>query len=129
MDGRGGLAQPFHRRPNRSQVAFAEATRDEAALNYERTVKEAFLEVSNALVGYRKAQELRSQQELVVAAAQDARRLADIRYRGGATSYLEVLDAETRLFVGELSLADARLSELTYFVEVYRALGGGWQQQ
>ena len=92
-------------------------------------MKEAFLEVSDALVGYRKSQELRSQQELVVAAAQDARRLADIRYRGGATSYLEVLDADTRLFVGELSLADARLSELTNFVELYRALGGGWQQQ
>ena len=125
-----GLAQPlFTAGRTRSQVAFAEATRAEAALNYERTVKEAFLDVSNALVGYRKAQELRAQQELVVAAAQDARRLADIRYRGGATSYLEVLDAETRLFVGELSLSDARLSELTDFVEVYRALGGGWQQQ
>jgi outer membrane protein, multidrug efflux system len=125
-----GLAQPlFTAGRTRSQVAFAEAARAEAELNYERTVKEAFLEVSDALVGYRKSQELRAQQELVVAAAQDARRLADIRYRGGATSYLEVLDAETRLFVGELTLADARLSELTDFVELYRALGGGWQQQ
>jgi outer membrane protein, multidrug efflux system len=125
-----GLAQPlFTAGRTRAQVAFAEAARAEAALNYERTIKEAFLEVSDALVGYRKAQELRAQQELLVSAAQDARRLADIRYRGGATSYLEVLDAETRLFTGELSLADARLSELTDFVELYRALGGGWQQQ
>jgi outer membrane protein, multidrug efflux system len=67
------------------------------------------------------------QQELLFAAAQDGRRLADIRYRGGATSYLEVLDSETRLFNAELSLADARLSELTDFVELYRALGGGWE--
>ncbi|MEN3338070.1 MAG: outer membrane protein multidrug efflux system [Acidobacteriota bacterium] len=125
-----GLAQPlFTGGRTRSQVAFAEAARTEATLAYERTVKQAFLEVSDALVGYRKAQEFRAQQELLVDAAQDGRRLADIRYRGGATSYLEVLDAETRLFNAELSLADARLSELADFVELYRALGGGWEKQ
>jgi outer membrane protein, multidrug efflux system len=123
-----GLAQPlFTAGRTRSQVALAEAGRTEAALNYERTVKEAFREVSDALVGYRKTQEFRAQQELLVGAALDGRRLADIRYRGGATSYLEVLDAETRLFNAELSLADARLAELTDFVELYRALGGGWR--
>ena len=123
-----GLAQPlFTAGRTRSQVALAEAARTEAVLEYERTVKQAFLEVSDALVGYRKSQEFRAQQELLVAAAHDGRRLADIRYRGGATSYLEVLDADTRLFNAELSLADARLSELADFVELYRALGGGWQ--
>jgi multidrug efflux system outer membrane protein len=123
-----GLAQPiFTAGRTRSQVALAEARRAEAALNYEQTVKQSFREVSDALVGYRKSREFREQQELLVAAAQDGRRLADIRYRGGATSYLEVLDAETRLFNAELSLADARLSELTGFVELYRALGGGWE--
>ena len=66
-------------------------------------------------------------QGLLFTAAQDARRLADIRYRGGATSYLEVLDADTRLFNAEIGQADARLSELSGFVELYRALGGGWQ--
>ena len=60
-------------------------------------------------------------------AATDARRLADLRYSGGATSYLEVLDSDTRLFVAELGLVQAQLTELTAFVEVYRALGGGWQ--
>ena len=64
---------------------------------------------------------------LVVVAAQDARRLADLRYQGGATSYLEVLDSDTRLFVAELGLVQAQLAELTAFVEIYRALGGGWQ--
>jgi len=54
-------------------------------------------------------------------------RLADIRYRGGATSYLEVLDADTRLFAAELGLAQAQLSELAALVEIYRSLGGGWQ--
>ena len=123
-----GLTQPlFTGGRTRSQVALAEARRTEAALSYEQIVKQAFREVSDALVGYRKARGFREQQELLFAAAQDGRRLADIRYRGGATSYLEVLDSETRLFNAELSLADARLSELTDFVELYRALGGGWE--
>jgi multidrug efflux system outer membrane protein len=123
-----GAAQPvFTAGRTRSQVALAEARRQEATLNYEATVKEAFREVSNALVGYSKAREFREQQELLFTASQDARRLADIRYRGGATSYLEVLDADTRLFNAEIGQADARLSELTGFVELYRALGGGWQ--
>ena len=73
--------------------------------------------------------EVRTQQEALTIAAQDARRLADVRYRGGATSYLEVLDADTRLFVAELALAESREAELSAFVEVYRALGGGWQQE
>ena len=83
--------------------------------------------MSDALIGYSKAREFREQQGLLFTAAQDARRLADIRYRGGATSYLEVLDADTRLFNAEIGQADARLSELSGFVELYRALGGGWQ--
>ena len=58
---------------------------------------------------------------------QDARRLAEIRYQGGATSYLEVLDADTRLFDAEIGLAQARLSDVSALVELYRALGGGWQ--
>jgi outer membrane protein, multidrug efflux system len=63
----------------------------------------------------------------LVAAATDARRLADLRYRGGASSYLEVLDSESRLFTAELALAQAQLAERTAYVELYRALGGGWQ--
>lgn len=96
---------------------------------YAQTVKQAFREASDALIGYTKAREFREQQESLTTAAQDARRLADIRYQGGATSYLEVLDADTRLFTAELSLAEARQAELSAFVEVYRALGGGWQQE
>jgi multidrug efflux system outer membrane protein len=111
----------------RSQVALAEARRDEAVIAYRQTILQAFREVSDALVGYRKLGESRAQQAMLVVAAQDARRLADIRYQGGVTSYLEVLDADTRLFVAELGLAQAELSERTALVEIYRALGGGWQ--
>jgi multidrug efflux system outer membrane protein len=78
-------------------------------------------------VGYRKDREFRAEQALVLTAAQDARRLAEIRYQGGAASYLEVLDSDTRLFAAELGLAEAQYSELAALVEIYRALGGGWQ--
>jgi len=123
-----GAAQPvFTGGRLRSQVELAEARRQEAELTYGQTVQQAFREVSDALNGYRKRREFREQNELLLNSAQDARRLADIRYQGGATSYLEVLDADTRLFIAELSLADAQLSELTELVEIYRALGGGWQ--
>jgi multidrug efflux system outer membrane protein len=113
----------------RSQVALAEARTEEAKLVYAQTVKQAFREAADALVGYAKAREFRGHQEQLTTAAQDARRLADVRYQGGATSYLEVLDADTRLFVAELTLAGGRQSELSAFVEVYRALGGGWGQE
>lgn len=123
-----GVAQPIVTAGRtRSRVALAEARTQEATATYARTVKQAFREVSDALIGHTKARELRDQQALLTTAAQDARRLADIRYRGGATSYLEVLDAETRLFDAEIRLAQARESEILSFVEVYRALGAGWQ--
>jgi multidrug efflux system outer membrane protein len=112
----------------RSQVELSEARRAEAELLYQQSIRQAFREVADALVGYRKLREFRAQQQLLFTSAQDARRLADIRYQGGVTSYLEVLDADTRLFEAELGLAQAQLSELTEVVEIYRALGGGWQE-
>lgn len=123
-----GLVQPvFTAGRTRSNVAVAEARRDEALLSYQQTIHQAFREVSDALVGYRKLREFREQQRLLLAAADDARRLADVRYRGGAASYLEVLDADTRRFNAQLGLADAQFQELSALVEIYRALGGGWQ--
>ena len=123
-------AQPvFTAGRTRNQVALAEARTQQATLLYVQAVKGAFREASDAIVGYTKSREFRTQQEALTTAAQDARRLADIRYQGGATSYLEVLDADTRLFTAEIGLADARRSELAAFVELYRALGGGWQQE
>jgi multidrug efflux system outer membrane protein len=112
----------------RSQVAVAAARRDEAVIAYQQTIREALKEVSDALVGYGKLRTFREQQALLFGAAQDARRLAQVRYEGGATSYLEVLDADTRLFDAELGLVQAELSERSALVEIYRALGGGWQE-
>jgi multidrug efflux system outer membrane protein len=111
----------------RFQVNLAEVRREEATIVYQQTVRQAFREVADALIGYRKLREFREQQALLFTAAQDARRLAQVRYEGGVTSYLEVLDADTRLFDAELGLAEAELSERSAFVEIYRSLGGGWQ--
>jgi outer membrane protein, multidrug efflux system len=110
-----------------SRLAQARARDEEAAIVYRQTIRQAFREVADLLVGYRKIREFREEQALLLAAAQDARRLTDVRYQGGATSYLEVLDADTRLFVAELELTEAQLSELSAVVEIYRALGGGWE--
>jgi multidrug efflux system outer membrane protein len=123
-----GAVQPiFNAGRNRSQVALADARRQEAEIAYRQTIQRAFREVSDAITGYRHLREFRETQESLLRAAQDARRLADLRYQGGATSYLEVLDSDTRLFDAELGLVQAQLSELAEFVEIYRSLGGGWR--
>jgi multidrug efflux system outer membrane protein len=108
-------------------VALSKAQQEEALLAYQQTIQQSLREVSDALVGYRKGRDFREQQQLLNRAATDARRLADIRYRGGATSYLEVLDSDTRMFSAELGVTQAELNELLSVVQIYRALGGGWQ--
>jgi multidrug efflux system outer membrane protein len=107
-------------------VALSEAREQELLLSYQQTIAQAFREVSDALVGYRKIREVREQQQLPFTSAQDARRLVQLRYEEGATSYLEVLDADTRLFGAELGVAQAQSGVLTALVEIHRALGGGW---
>jgi multidrug efflux system outer membrane protein len=109
-------------------VRLTEAQQQEAVLVYQQSIQQAFREVCDSLVAYRKNQEFRAQQELLTNSAQDATRLSDSRYRGGVTSYLEVLDSDTRYFDAQLGLAQARLSERLALVQLYNALGGGWQQ-
>jgi multidrug efflux system outer membrane protein len=126
----GSLAQPiFAGGRIRSNVRFTEARQQEAALAYQQTIQQAFLGVSDALVEYRKDREFREQQEQLAFSAQDAARLSETRYRGGATSYLEVLTNETNYFNAELGLAQSQLNELLGLVRIYRNLGGGWQKQ
>ena len=78
---------------------------------------------------HRKRREFRVQQEALVAAAADTARLADIRYKGGVSSYLEVLDSERQFFDAELGLVRSNRDELLAVVRLYRALGGGWQEE
>jgi len=108
-------------------VRLAEARQQEAVLVYQRTIQEAFRGVSDSLVEYRKDREFREHQQELVFAANDAARLSEVRFRGGATSFLEVLTNETNAFNAELGLAQAQLNELVGLVDIYRNLGGGWQ--
>ncbi len=125
----GSLTQPlFTAGSLKKNVELAEAQNQEAVLAYQQTIQQAFREVSDVLIAYSKDQEFRKQQELLTQAAQDARRLSDIRYKGGASSYLEVLDSNTRYYAAQLVLAQAQLKELQDYVQIYYALGGGWQQ-
>jgi outer membrane protein, multidrug efflux system len=112
----------------RSQVRLAEARQQTAVLLYQQSIQGAFRSVSDALVAYRKTREFRAQQELLFQSAQDAARLSHMRYTGGVTGYLEVLTNETNAFSAEIGLAQARLNELLALVQLYEALGGGWQQ-
>jgi multidrug efflux system outer membrane protein len=125
----GSITQPiFTAGKIRSGVRLAEAQQQETLLVYQQTIQGAFRGVSDALVGYRKDQEFRAQQELLAHSAQDAAQLSSMRYQSGTTSYLEVLTNETNYFTAELGLAQARLNELLALVQIYQALGGGWQQ-
>jgi multidrug efflux system outer membrane protein len=107
-------------------VDSATARAQEALVRYEQTIQQAFREVADSLVEHSKRRQSRIQQALLVDSLRDAARLADIRYRGGVTSYLEVLDTERQLFDAELFLAQTQRDELLAIVRLYRALGGGW---
>ena len=126
--GYGTLAQPlFEGGKLRGQVQLSERQKQEMVLNYQKAIATAFHDVSNALIAVNKQRASREQQEKLVAAAQDATRLARIRYRGGATSYLEVLTTDSNLFAAQLNLASAQQNEAITLVQLYSALGGGWQ--
>jgi len=112
----------------RSELRLAEARQQTAVLFYQQSIQGAFRSVSDTLVAYHKTREFRAQQELLFRSAEDAARLSHMRYTGGVTGYLEVLTNETNAFSAELGLAQARLDELLAVVQLYQALGGGWQQ-
>ncbi len=125
----GELLQPiFTAGKIRSNVRLTEAQQQETVFAYQQSIQQAFREVSDSLIAYRKNQESRAQQELLTNSAQDATRLSTMRYKGGVTSYLEVLDSDTRYFDAQLGLAQAQLNERLALVQLYNALGGGWQQ-
>ena len=107
-------------------VRSAEARAQEALVRYQQTIQQAFRDVSDALFEHRGRHEFRLEQEKLVESLRDAARLANIRYRGGVTSYLEVLDTERQLFDAELQLAQVQRDEVLAIVRLYRALGGGW---
>jgi len=124
----GSLAQPiFAGGRIKSGVRLSKARKEELVLTYQQTIQQAFRGVSDSLVEYQKDREFRMHQEELVFAAKDAAQLSELRYQGGAASYLEVLTNETNAFNAELGLTQAQLNELLGLVDIYRNLGGGWQ--
>lgn len=109
-------------------VKLSQAQEQQMLLSYEQAIKEALREVSDSLIAYQKNREFEKQQEQLTAAAADADRLSYILYRHGGASYLQVLTSETNYFAAQLNLAQAQLNERLALVQVYNALGGGWQQ-
>jgi outer membrane protein, multidrug efflux system len=123
------LSQPiFTAGKIHSQVQLTEAQKQQALLTYQQTIQNAFRDVSDALIAYQKNREFREQQELLTEATRGADELSKTRYQGGIASYLEVLTSETNYFNAQLTLAQAKADELTAYVQVYNALGGGWEQ-
>ena len=126
--GYGTLTQPlFTGGRLTGQMKLAEATRQEMVYTYQKAIITAFHDVSNALIALKKQRATREQQEKLVEAAQDATRLARLRYQGGATSYLEVLTTDSTLFSAQLNLATSQQGEALTLVQLYSALGCGWQ--
>ena len=124
----GTLTQPlFEGGKLRGQLQLSERQKEELVLNYQKTIAGAFRDVSNALVAVNKQKAAREQQEKLVAAAEDASHLARVRYQGGATSYIEVLTTDSNLFSAQLNLVNTREGEALSLVQLYGALGGGWQ--
>ncbi len=110
----------------RAEYKLTKARFDESLAVYQRTVQEAFREVSDALINYQRSQEFFARQQDLTQANRNAADMATVRYEGGVTSYLEVLYNEQQLFDSEFGLSQARLNELLSVVQLYRALGGGW---
>jgi multidrug efflux system outer membrane protein len=111
----------------KGNLKSAQSQYQQALLAYRQTIQRAFGDVSDALIGYQKLHEVRVRQEDTVADLQESVRLSNLRYSGGTTTYLEVLDGQRALFAAELTLAQARGNEYQSLVQLYRSLGGGWQ--
>jgi len=127
--GAFNVSQPvFQGGALRSQLRLARANWQEATLSYKQTIQNALEQVSNSLVASQKDREFREQQELLTRAAQQTDQLSEVLYKNGGASYLQVLTSETNYFSAELNLVQAQLNERLALVQLYQAMGGGWQQ-
>jgi multidrug efflux system outer membrane protein len=124
----GSLSEPiFDGGRIRSNYHLSQAQEQEMLLEYQKTILNALKDVSNSLVSYKETRERREQQTALVTSAADAVRLAKLRYSGGDTSYLEVLTTDTNLYDAQLQLVQTQEQEAASLVQLYVALGGGWQ--
>jgi outer membrane protein, multidrug efflux system len=112
----------------KGNLHLAESEHKQALIAYQEAIQHAFGDVSDALIGYEKLHQVRMRQQDSVADLQETVRISTLRYKGGTTTYLEVLDGQRSLYAAELTLAAARGDEYRSLVQLYKALGGGWQQ-
>jgi NodT family efflux transporter outer membrane factor (OMF) lipoprotein len=125
--GLGATAPIFNAGRTGANVRLAESVQRELVVRYQRAIHIALRDVADALAGYRKTADQRTEQQQLVEALDASVRLSRQRYEGGVDNYLQVLDAQRNLFQGELDLARLRRQELASIVQLYRALGGGWK--
>lgn len=111
---------------NRANLEAVEAQQQEALLRYEQAIQQAFREVEDALIAHRKAREALVEQRAAARASREALSVAELRYTSGLTSYLSVLDAQRTLLAAEVAESRTLLAQLVAVVQLYRALGGGW---
>ena len=124
----GGLLSPvLQGRRLEAQHRVAVAQWEEAKVQYEQSVNNAFAEVATALVAYQKLAGVESEQVRAVTVNREAVRLSNQRYLAGRSDYLEVLQAEQQQFLAENAVAQTRFNRLASLVQLYKALGGGWQ--
>ena len=123
----GSLLQPiFNAGQNRRRVEVSESQQRQALYAYEKSIQAALREVEDAIVGYRKGGELRVSAADRASAERKVLHLAELRYRGGVSGYLEVLDAQRSLFSSELDESQSVRDHLVSLIRLYKALGGGW---
>jgi outer membrane protein, multidrug efflux system len=111
----------------KNNVRLAQAQRQDAQILYEKSISTAFQEVSDALIAHQRTRESRVEQQKLVLALEVRKRLAYRRYEGGVDTQLNALDADRDLLAAELALEQIRYGELVSVVQLYNALGGGWQ--
>jgi outer membrane protein, multidrug efflux system len=111
----------------KGNLHLAESQQQQALIAYRQAIQQAFGDVSDALIGYEKLHQVRMRQQDSVVDLQETVRISTLRYKGGTTTYLEVLDGQRSLYGAELTLAAARGDEYRSLVQLYKALGGGWQ--
>ena len=111
----------------KGNLHLAESEHKQALIAFQQAIQKAFGDVSDALIGYEKLHQVRMRQQDSVADLQETVRISTLRYKGGTTTYLEVLDGQRSLYGAELTLAATRGDEYRSLVQLYKALGGGWQ--
>jgi len=123
----GTVTQPIFTGGNLiSQLRVAESQQKTALLQYQRSIQTAFQEVNDSLIDQTKTREQLAAQARQVDSLRNYARLARLRYDNGFTSYLEVTDAETKLFNAELQYAQSQGQLFFALINVYKSMGGGW---